>query len=553
VHVLTALDAHAVRHWATEVVRALHAHREEIDDLNVYPVPDGDTGSNLALTAQAAAHALGASPAADPKACLATLARGAVLGARGNSGVILSQILRGLADACPEPPALGRPAAMDGAALAAGLVRAADLAYAAVPDPAEGTILTVARAAATAAGAARGAPADPGPGPVGESGTGPAGSRLADVALAAAGAAAAALARTPSQLPALARAGAVDAGGRGLVVVLDALAAVVTGRPMASPPPRRVARPPSVLEVTRETGSPTFGFEVQYLLHAEEVPAKQLRTDLGDLGDSVLVVGSGDGVWNVHAHTNDVGAVIEAGVEAGRPFRITVTRFADQPTAPAGRHGVALVAIAPEAGLAELFRAEGVVVVTGRPSTGHLLAAIDGSGAAQVVMLPNHRDHTAVAVTAAEEARAGGVQVAVIPTRSLVQGLAAVAVHDASRRFDDDLVAITETVAVTRSAEVTVAARDAITMAGRCRAGDVLGLVEDDVLLIGRSVLEVSMDLVDRLLATGGELLTVVLGADAPDRLPELLERHLVATHPEVELVVYRGGQPGYPVLIGVE
>jgi dihydroxyacetone kinase-like predicted kinase len=255
-------------------------------------------------------------------------------------------------------------------------------------------------------------------------------------------------------------------------------------------------------------------------------------------------------------HTNDVGAAVEAGVEAGRPFRITVTRFADQPTvalAAGGRHGAALVAIAPPDGLAELFRAEGVVVVTGTPSTGQLLDAIDGSGAARVVVLPNHRDHTALAVAAAEAARAGGVQVAVIPTRSPVQGLAAVAVHDGSRGFDDDLVAMTETVAATRSAEVTVAARDAITMAGRCRAGDVLGLVEGDVLLIGRSVLEVSMDLVDRLLATGGELLTVVLGADAPDRLPELLERHLVATHPEVELVVYRGGQPRYPVLIGVE
>ena len=134
-----------------------------------------------------------------------------------------------------------------------------------------------------------------------------------------------------------------------------------------------------------------------------------------------------------------------------------------------------------------------------------------------------------------------------------MQGLAAVAVHDESRRFDDDLVAMAKTAAATRSAEITVAVRDAITMAGQCTAGDVLGLVEGDVLLIGESVVEVAVELVNRLLGTGGELMTVILGADAPAGLADLLERHLVGTHPEVELVVYEGGQPLYPVLLGVE
>jgi dihydroxyacetone kinase-like predicted kinase len=212
-----------------------------------------------------------------------------------------------------------------------------------------------------------------------------------------------------------------------------------------------------------------------------------------------------------------------------------------------------VLAIAPESGLSDLFRAEGVAVVGGNPSTGELLTAIDGTGAASVVVLPNHRDRTAVAVAAAEEARAAGVRVAVVPTRTPVQGLAAVAVHDASRPFEDDVVAMAETAAATRSAEVTVAVREAITMAGRCAAGDVLGLVEGDVLLIGASVQEVTVELLDRLLATGGELMTVILGADAPDGLADLLARHLAGTHPEVELVAYRGGQPLYPVLLGVE
>jgi len=568
--VLTVLDARAVRTWSAAVVRGLDAHRAEIDELNVYPVPDGDTGTNLALTAHAAAQALQASPAADPRGCLAAFARGAVLGARGNSGVIMSQLLRGLGEACPQPGAAGSGAAgsgaVDGAVLAEGLVRAADLAYAAVAAPVEGTILTVARAAAEAAKQIGGGPLDA-------------------VVLAAARAATEALARTPSQLPALGRAGVVDAGGRGLVVVLDALVEVVTGRAAGTAPPRR-ARDRRVLEAAREAGSAEFGYEVQYLLDAADEAAGRLRAELAGLGDSVVVVGSGDGVWNVHVHTNDVGATVEAGVEAGRPYRITVTRFADQVTADraaaagaaaagaagagesgagesgagesgareaAAREGTAVVAIAPDAGLSELFRAEGVVVVGGKPSTGELLAAIEGSRAARVVVLPNHRDHTAVAMAAADEARAAGVQVAVVPTRSPVQGLAAVAVHDGSRRFDDDVIAMAETAAATRSAEVTVAVREAITMAGHCLPGDVLGLVDGDVLLIGASVREVTVELVNRLLATGGELMTAVLGADAPEGLAHMLERHLAGTHPEVELVVYEGGQPLYPLLIGVE
>ena len=557
---LTVLDARAVRTWSAAVVRGLDAHRAEIDELNVYPVPDGDTGANLALTAHAAAQALQASPAADPRGCLAAFARGAVLGARGNSGVIMSQLLRGLGEACPQPGAAGS-GAVDGAVLAEGLVRAADLAYAAVAAPVEGTILTVARAAAEAAKQIGGGPLDA-------------------VVLAAARAATEALARTPSQLPALGRAGVVDAGGRGLVVVLDALVEVVTGRAAGTAPPRR-ARDRRVLEAAREAGSAEFGYEVQYLLDAADEAAGRLRAELAGLGDSVVVVGSGDGVWNVHVHTNDVGATVEAGVEAGRPYRITVTRFADQVTADraaaagaaaagaagagesgagesaareaAAREGTAVVAIAPDAGLSELFRAEGVVVVGGKPSTGELLAAIEGSRAARVVVLPNHRDHTAVAMAAADEARAAGVQVAVVPTRSPVQGLAAVAVHDGSRRFDDDVIAMAETAAATRSAEVTVAVREAITMAGHCLPGDVLGLVDGDVLLIGASVREVAVELVNRLLATGGELMTAVLGADAPEGLAHMLERHLAGTHPEVELVVYEGGQPLYPLLIGVE
>ncbi|MBI3689104.1 MAG: DAK2 domain-containing protein [Actinobacteria bacterium] len=538
---LAALDPSAIRRWSTATLAALETYRQEIDDLNVFPVPDGDTGTNLALTVRAATAALGAAWPPDTAGCLAVLARGAVLGARGSSGVILSQILRGVAAACPAE------SEVDGARIAAGLSRGAELAYAAVAAPVEGTILSVARAAADAAG-----------------GLAAGGAGLAAVVEGAATEAARALARTPSQLEVLARAGVVDAGGRGLLVVLDALAAVVTGRVLAAREPQRAARPQQLLETARETGSSEFGYEVQYLLQAEDAAVTRLRVDLAGLGDSLVVVGAGDGQWNVHVHVNDVGAALEAGVEAGRPFRITVTRFADQrdrppavaTTPPAG--GVAIVAVAPGEGLAELFESEGARVVRGGagqpgPSTAELLAVIGGSGADRVVIVPNSGDLLAVAGAAAAEARAGGRQVSVVPSRSPVQGLAAVAVHDPGRRFDDDVIAMTEAAAATRHAAVTVAVREALTMAGRCAAGDVLGLVESEVVLVGESVTGVSRELVDRLLVTGGELVTVIIGADAPEGLAAVLGRHVLATHPEVEVVVYPGGQPIYPVLLGVE
>ena len=236
VDVLDQLDAPAVRRWSIAAADALAEHQAEIDELNVFPVPDGDTGTNLALTLRAACDALAADAATTAADALRTLARGAVLGARGNSGVIISQILRGFADAVDG-------SVCDAPGLQAALRQAADHAYAAVAEPLEGTILTVARAAADAAA------------------TAPA-TALGDVIKAAVAGASDALDRTTEQLPALARAGVVDAGGRGLVVLLDSLAGVVTGVRAVLGPPRRSARPRSVLESAREAGSDRFAFEI---------------------------------------------------------------------------------------------------------------------------------------------------------------------------------------------------------------------------------------------------------------------------------------------------
>jgi len=557
---MQVIDTFTVRRWASSACEALGAAAAEIDALNVFPVPDGDTGTNLHLTLRSAVAALDrVDLQAELAPTLDCLARGALLGARGNSGVIVSQLLRGIANT------LGQDGPADGRALAAALTSASDLAYAAVAQPVEGTILTVARDAAAAASA------------VADAGRAP----LQDVARAAADGAAIALERTTAQLSALARAGVVDAGGRGLCVILDSLVAAVTGGEMAVAP--AVAQPSPVsglspLEVARDGGSAGYGYEVQFLLEeSDEATVDILRGDLAAVGDSLVIVGTGltpesPAVWNVHVHVDDVGAAIEAGVRAGRPHSITVVRFADQPGVLAlpchaeepgsgqGRRswsGRGLVAVAPGAGLAGLFAGEGVEVVKGGPSqpptSSDVLAAIRRTGAAEVVVLPNHTNLTAVADAAAAQAREGGQDVAVVPTKSPVQGLAAIAVADPTRRFADVVIALAEAAAATRWAEITVAAREAMTSAGRCAAGDVLGLAEGDVVLIGSDQVTVTCDLLDRLLSAGGELVTLVLGTDAATNFIDEVRAHLRRAHPGVDVMDYRGDQPHLPVLIGVE
>jgi DAK2 domain fusion protein YloV len=555
--VLDRLDAGAVRRWCAAGLDALRRHQREIDDMNVYPVPDGDTGTNLVLTVTSAYRALTSDTEAEEPdgtaaiegeitrlgRVLRCMARGALLGARGNSGVILSQLLRGIADALSVAPhARGRE-------FAAALRDAAAAGYTAVANPVEGTVLTVARAAAEAAQAADS-------------------DELVTVVQAAADGAADALARTPQQLPVLARAGVVDAGGFGLVVFLRALVEVVSGTTAATLPLAVMARDPRLLTVEREAGSAEYGYEVQYLLDAPAEAVETLRLELKPLGDSLVVVGTGDTgagrqTYNVHIHVNDIGAAIEAGIRAGRPHRISVSRFADQITArtvdetAASPEHRGCVAVCSGSGLADLFTGEGAVVVDGgptrNPSTAEVLAAVRRTAAARVVVLPNDTNVQAVSDAAAQEAQRAGITVRVVHTRSPVQGLAALAVKDDNRPFDDEVIAMAEAAAACRFAELSVATREALTMAGRCQAGDVLALVEGDVVLIGATLLDCARDLLDRMLSAGGELVTLVVGEDAPGDLADTLVGYLHDTWQFVEAQVYQGGQPHYPLLIGVE
>jgi DAK2 domain fusion protein YloV len=522
---------------------ALGGAREEIDALNVYPVPDGDTGTNMFLTVAAARDALREAVAADPDLpladALAVVSRGALLGARGNSGVILSQMLGAYAARLGQVSAGER----NGQIVAEAMQQATDASYAAVGRPVEGTILTVARAASDAA--LERASAD--------------GARARDVFAAAAAAAREALAHTPEQLRQLAEAGVVDAGGRGLCVVLDAAETVSTGRrpTPASLTGHRIPVPHPIPGDQLTEDGPAY--EVMYLLDADEAAIAPLRATLDTLGDSLVVVGGG-GLWNVHVHVDDVGAAIEAGIEAGRPHRVRVTHFAEQ-VAEARRAPVtrqrAVVAVAAGPGLARLFEEAGAVVVLGgpghRPSTGQLLEAIHGCGATEVVVLPNDADSVRVAEIAARTAeQEGGVRVEVIPSQAQVQGLAAMAVHEPGRTFDQDVREMTATARHARHGAVTIAARQAMTMAGPCEPGDVLGVIAGDFAVVGDDLDAVAADVLEGLLGGGGELVTIVAGeggADLAARAASYVER----TRPHVDVTVYEGGQSRYPVLVGVE
>ncbi|WP_367320594.1 DAK2 domain-containing protein [Streptomyces sp. HUAS ZL42] len=571
----TFFDALAVRTWCGHALQALGLAREEIDAINVYPVADGDTGTNLYLTVESALAAVeavfegsedGTSRAAEPSLADAAraMAHGALIGARGNSGTILAQLLRGMTQVL----AAGTESAhTDGPGLRLALRRAADAARQAVAHPVEGTVLSVASAAADAAGRAEG-----------DCGT---------IARAAYEGACRALAATPGQLAVLGRAGVVDAGGRGLVAVLGALVETFTGEsprvsvgavaavharvevPGAGAPyGAEAVVPPARVEPAEgegcadaaEDGGPAF--EVIYLLEAEDAAVARLRERLDELGDSLVVVG-GDGLWNVHVHVDDAGAAVEAGVEAGRPYRIRITHFAvgdvhtqsgERPRRERAQRAV--VAVVPGEGLAGLYTEAGATTVLARPgkppASGELVEAVRRAHAREIVLLPNDAELRHTAAAAAEQARAEGIRVALIPTRSAVQGIAALAVHEPERRFDEDVVSMTSAAGATRYAEVAVAERQSWTMAGICQAGDVLGLIEGDVAVIGTDVTATAETVLDRMLAAGGELVTLVLGDEAPESIAERLEAR-VRAYLAVDTVVYRGGRQGALLLIGVE
>jgi DAK2 domain fusion protein YloV len=566
------LDADAARHWGALTRAAFAARRAEIDGLNVFPVPDGDTGTNLYLTMDTAinevnrVHAeqgiLGTASLGDEAR---NLSRAMLMSARGNSGVIVSQLVAGISQVITEEELTE----VDGAALARAVTRGAELARASVAHPQEGTILSVADAIADAAR---------------ERADG--GGDAAEVAAAAVAAAQAALARTPEQLPMLGRAGVVDAGGAGCLLMVEALHRALTGEwtresgslhhesdelgPRASWHAETVAEAPGLPPHDAATstisahdpldalpaGPDGPAFEVMFLLDgSDDERVARMRAALDALGDSLLVVGGPD-LWNVHVHVDDVGAAVEAGICAGRPHRIKVTHFATQIAAREPQH-FAVVACAAGPGMASVLSKAGAEVVLSAPgaraSAGQLLDAIRRTGAASVVVLPNDKDTLMAAEVACRGAKDDGIDTAIIPARTAVQGLAALAVVDLGKGLRENAITMTGAAVSTRHGAVSIASREVLTWAGSVSVGDVLGIVSGDVALIGDDLTETAVEVLNRLLSGGGELVTLVSGAEADPAFIDAVEARIAKEHAEVEVVRIDGGQQVYPLLVGVE
>ncbi len=533
---------------------ALGTYEEEINGLNVYPVPDGDTGTNLRLTLQSVRKALDG--ADDP---CASIVRGSLMGARGNSGVILSQIFRGIAET------IGEAGGLDAESLARGVRKGSDLAYRAVMQPQEGTILTVVREAAEEAEAAHAEGED-----------------LTEAVRRVVGRAQDALDRTPELLPILKQAGVVDAGGRGLLLFLECLLHELDGS--ALPPPQVPARSPAEAvhgsvegaPAMTEEGSLELPFEVQFLFEASDHGADEYRELLGNLGDCVLVVG-GAGLYNVHIHTDNVGAVIEAAIERGRPRQIEVThlqgQIADQQheaavlahmqevqvdsETPLDRLGI--VAVAAGSGILEIFKSMGVrgLVPGGQtfnPSAEEILVGIRKARAAEVVLLPNNRNVIASARTAAEVAVDEGVakRVEVVPTESPLQGFTALFAFDRDASLDDNVEAMTSEGLATKHGEVAYAVRTTETPVGHVERGQCIGLAGGGVKVVADEADEAVIGVLEATLEETDSLVTLVYGADVDERSAHKLGR-VVESRFGVEVEVHSGGQPHYPYLIGVE
>ena len=553
------LDRLSADHFRQTVVTfrdTMKAHAAGINRLNVYPVPDGDTGTNMSRTLDAVVAELDGATDTFASTCQA-VSHGSLMGARGNSGVILSQILRGIAGT------FSTVTEVSGAKLAEALKAASVAAYDAVLKPIEGTILTVVRESADAAVIA----AD-------------GGGSLRAVLHSARVAGRAALANTPEQLPVLKQAGVVDAGGAGFLLLLDSAMHIIDGE--ALPEPSEDAGP-DLDAITHEVKSgevdvSELRYEVMFLLDLDDAFAKDFKNAWGEIGDSIVVVG-GDGLYNCHVHTNDIGAAIEAPLAlGGRPRAIRVTDLfeevaeehakRDELVRGTGVHAIAhnstslppvtcaVVAVASGEGIAELFGQLGVHgVISGgqtlNPSTAELLDAVERMNAQQVVLLPNNKNIIPVALQVAELTTK---DIRVVPTCSMPEALACLVVYDPESSAEHNAREMTAAANSVATGEITQAVRDTDSDAGAITAGDWIGIVRGDgIVSIGGTWRAAATQLLENLITPDREIVTVLEGVDATAAMTEELRAWLGENFGNVEVEVHRGGQPLYPYLFGVE
>ena len=548
---MTRLGADELRAVVVGYRDALEAHKAGINTLNVYPVPDGDTGTNMALTLGAVADELDV--AGDDLTSVAkAISHGSLMGARGNSGVILSQILRGISSVIVEADGF------DAKSGAAALAEAAKAAYEAVMRPVEGTILTVVREAAEAAVAA----ADRG-------------DELLAVLEAARLQGGDALDRTPEMLPVLKEAGVVDAGGTGFLLLLDVLLHVVDGRPV--PEPTEVEGPvftdplPGHAEGGDHGDVSDLRYEVMYFLEAPDHAIPAFKDVWAGVGDSIVVVG-GDGIWNCHIHTDDIGASIEAAIDIGTPRKIRVTDLLEQveeeawvrDAASAGIEvpaelrtpvACAVVAVATGAGIRRIFHSLGVQgIVTGgqsmNPSTAELLDAVERVPADHVVILPNNKN----IIPVAEQVDAHTTKtVHVVPTKGITEGFAALVVYDPEADGSANAQEMSEAASGVVAGELTQAVRASSCDVGPIAEGDWLGIARDGIRAVEGELGDAATKLLAELVLPNHEIVTIIEGEGASAGCTRHITEWLTEHRPAATCEVHHGGQPLYPYLFGIE
>jgi DAK2 domain fusion protein YloV len=528
-------DLEAVRELTRAALASLEANRRRIDDLNVYPVPDGDTGTNLTLSVRALVEALDDSNAADRATLARETMRAALMGARGNSGVILSQIIRGAVEV------LGEPAQVDGAVVARALRGASDAAYRAVRRPVEGTMLTIIRELAEEA--ERRAVSS---------------QSLDELLVALVRHGEDALARTPEQLAVLREAGVVDAGGAGLLELVRGLAATVSGEPIPEAGPHEEA---GVEALHQELSR--YRYCTVFVVEGDALDAEALEQELDRLGDSLLVVGDPSAL-KIHVHTDDPGAALSAGTAVGVIENVEIANMHEQAERREERITEAIavqaepktceaVAVVAGGGNRRLFESLGAGQIieggqTMNPSTQQIVEAIERGDAGEAVVLPNNSN---VIMSAEQAARLASKPVRVVRTDSIPGGLAAMVAYDPGRSAEANVAEMHEALEALATGAVTVASRDAEVGGLSVSRGAYLGLVDGDAIAAGTSFDEVAQAVVARLLDEPREVLTLLTGEGAPDL--DALTRFLEEHHPGLELEVQEGGQPHYPLLLSAE
>ncbi|MDI9439241.1 DAK2 domain-containing protein [Candidatus Darwinibacter acetoxidans] len=551
----------AFKNMLLVAARHLDQQKDTVNALNVFPVPDGDTGTNMSLTLNSAIKELEQAGSGEIKRLASLLTRGSLMGARGNSGVILSQFFRGFSDGLAHVQT-----EISGEDLAHALVMASQTTYRAVMRPVEGTMLTVARVAAEHAVQAS------------EGGAG-----AEEVLRAALEGARTALADTPNILPVLKQAGVVDAGGQGLVCLFEGFVMGLT----ATPEELEQLLVAAVPEKKAEAAAPKLEQEVvvnkyctEFIILGSGIDAVKIRGELEQKGDSLLVVSDGD-VVKVHVHTDHPGQVLEFCGQFGDLTEIAIDnmRLQNQEFASheeshrldysAGNNVVdfpgnsvdgepkplGIVAVVPGEGLAEIFKSLGVdyVVAGGQtmnPSTEDLVRAVDSVNAEAVIILPNNKN----VIFSAQQARELTEKtVGVVPTRSVPQGISALMYFVAEDPLEENLAAMEEGMREVKTGEVTYAVRSTVAGDLHIEERDIIGLAEGKIAVVGSTPTAVAQDLVRTMVDEDSSVISIYYGSDLDDQAAQELHELISTEFPDCEVEVYPGGQPLYYYIVSVE